>query len=279
MNDYKLGTPYSGRFFAPASDSHRTNAAASEWAARKDSDLRGFWPTSAVLVGAEIGPHDVQGHQLTHWWKLFASLQLLGTAQILKSIVTNPNASWQVKECVLDAFQQYIRNQNLFCFYDRDYDKLVPAFSSSNFQPKSHVCENGVFSPLGRGNWRSCWEGVIEGHEWAEKPWEAVSMDELAKVQADFAQKLNGKSVKVICHDMVLPAGALVCGSATEFDSIATHSCDLVNTDPPQASKLASKLAALLTSHLACQHVSQLTCPQASGPRYQGGKAWEPSSR
>jgi ssDNA-binding Zn-finger/Zn-ribbon topoisomerase 1/SAM-dependent methyltransferase len=228
-----LGFPYSGRFFAPASDTRRTSAAASEWTARKDNDLRGFWPTSAVLVGEEIGPHDVQGHQLTHWWRLFAPLQLLSIAQILKSIVTNPNASWQARECVLDAFQQYLRNQNLFCFYDRDYDKLVPAFSSSNFQPKSHVCENGVFSPLGRGNWRSCWEGVIEGHEWALNPWEAASTDELTKADQNLAKKLDGKSMKVACHDSVLAAGALVCGSATELESIATDSCDLVVTDPP----------------------------------------------
>jgi hypothetical protein len=228
-----IGAPYSGRFFASASDPRRTNAAASEWNARKDSDLQDFWPTSAVLVGEEIGPHDVQGHQLTHWWKLFGPLQLLSLAQILKSIVSNPRASWQAKECVLDAFQQYIRNQNLFCFYDRDYDKLVPAFSSSNFQPKSHVCENGVFSPLGRGNWRSCWEGVIEGHEWAATPWEAVSAEELAKAQPDLADQLDGKSVKVSCNDKVLPAGILICGSATELESIPANSCDLVITDPP----------------------------------------------
>ena len=122
-----IGAPYSGRFFAPACDPRRTNAAAPERSVRKDGDIRGYWPTSAVLVGAEICPHDVQGHQLTHWWKLFGPLQRLSIAQILKSIVSNPGASWQAKECVLDAFQQYIRNQNLFCFYDRDYDKLVSA--------------------------------------------------------------------------------------------------------------------------------------------------------
>jgi len=54
-----------------------------------------------------------------------------------------------VKEFVLGGFQQYLRNLNLFCMYDRDYDKLVPALSNNNFHPKATMVDNAVFAPLG----------------------------------------------------------------------------------------------------------------------------------
>jgi hypothetical protein len=64
-------SPKSGdKFFGtPTLDS--LNAAARDWESMKDAELNGFWPINEILPGDEIGPHDVSGHHLAHWWKLF----------------------------------------------------------------------------------------------------------------------------------------------------------------------------------------------------------------
>ena len=43
---------------------------------------------------------------------------------------------------------------------------IEPHFSSNDYVAKQSVVENCVFATLGRGNWYSCVEGVIEGIEW-----------------------------------------------------------------------------------------------------------------
>src|SRR3546814_1675788 len=39
-----IGAPYGGRFFAPVDESSQLNAAAVEWAARREDDLSDYWP-------------------------------------------------------------------------------------------------------------------------------------------------------------------------------------------------------------------------------------------
>lgn len=228
------GKPYSGRFFAAYGTAHarQYDTAFAEWEARKDSDLREYWPRSAIPIGAEIGPHDVEGHHFTHWWTMFNPRQMLVHTQLLKAIVTLGNYSWKIREYVLGAFQQYLRNQNMFCFWDRGYDKLVPHMSSSNFHPKANVVENCVFGSLGRGNWSSCIEGVVEGDEWAHNPWELVSLDHIARKSPDLSGQFSGKSEKTYPNDPVA-GGTVYQGSSTELSQVPDGSLDLVITDPP----------------------------------------------
>lgn len=233
----EAGKPYSGRFFAAYDAAHarKYDAAFAEWEARKDADLKDYWPRSAVPYGfmTGIANGDIrQGHGFTHWWAMFNPRQLLVHAQLLKAIVNIGSYDWQVREFVLGAFQQYLRNQNLFCFWDSGYDKLVPHMSNNNYHPKSNVVENCVFSVLGRGNWASCVEGVNEGREWATQPWEAVSIESLKRRDPALAAQLTGKSEKVMSGD---PVGE-VCvyqGSSTDLTHAPSSSLDLVITDPP----------------------------------------------
>jgi putative DNA methylase len=108
--------------------------------------------------------HHLQGgvpnHGFTHWWTMFNPRQLLVHTQLLKAIVSVGSYDWQVREFVLGAFQQYLRNQSLFTLWNVQGDKLEPHFANNNFHPKSTVVENCVFASLGRGNWASC----VRGH-------------------------------------------------------------------------------------------------------------------
>lgn len=230
------GMPYSGRFFAAYDLAHarQYDAAIAEWETRKDADLKDYWPRSALPYG--FMTHKLNGgipnHGFTHWWTMFNPRQLLVHAQLLKAIVEVGNYNWTVREFVLGAYQQYLRNQNMFCFWDSGYDKLVPHMSNNNFHPKSNVVENSVFPLLGRGNWASCSDVLTEGRKWAELPWDAVSLETLKRQNAGLAAQLTGKSEKVYPGDPIGEVGVFQ-GSSTDLTHIETSSLDLVITDPP----------------------------------------------
>ena len=192
---------------------------------RSASDLANYWPREKL-------PYAWMTHHLnggipnwgyTHWWIMFNSRQLLVHAQLLRAITEAPSERWplDVREQALGAFQQYLRNQNMFCFWDREYDKLVPHLSNSNYHPKSLVIENSVYPSLGRGNWTSTGETVLDGLTWCQSPWET------------FLSHGAGKTSKVVTGDRIrLNHSMALCGSATELP-LESESIDLVVTDPP----------------------------------------------
>jgi hypothetical protein len=230
------GKPYSGRFFAAYSTVHAVqyDTAFAEWEARKEGDLKEYWPRSELPYG--FMTHHLQGgvpnHGFTHWWTMFNPRQLLVHAQLLKAIVEVGSYDWKVREYVLGGFQQYLRNQSLFGFWNPQRDTPEPMFSNNNYHPKSTVVENCVFPVLGRGNWASSSEGILEGRDWAIKPWEAVSIEALKRRDPDLAAQLTGKSEKVLPGDPVLGA-EVNQGSSTDLKELASGSLDLVITDPP----------------------------------------------
>jgi hypothetical protein len=218
------GHPYGGRFFkAPdEADIERMIAAEREWESRKDADLDGHWPREEM-------PFTYMTHQAnfalpeqgyTHWYKMFNPRQLVVHAALLKAVVTG-TASEPVKYQALGAVQQYLRNQNIFCIWNWQRDTPEPFFSNSNYAPKNLTVENGFCAQLGRGNWTSCVEGIIEGMEWAARPWEVAPPD----VRAETALS------RLDMVDSVLQGADLHCGSSSEMHF--TEPFDLVITDPP----------------------------------------------
>lgn len=232
----EAGKPYSGRFFAAYDTAHarQYDAALAEWDARKNADLKDYWPRSEVPDSLRATVKDVfkTAHWQTHWWMMFHPRQLLVHAQLLKAIVTVGSHHWTVREFVLGAFQQYLRNQSLFCFWNTQADKLEPLFSGNNYRPISLPVENCVFASLGRGNWASSVEGICEGRDWAVRPWEIVSGEGLRRQEPALASEFGGKSEKVYPGDAMQEA-EVFCGSSTDLANIASNSLDLVITDPP----------------------------------------------
>lgn len=230
------GVAYGGRYFLPADDPRATIAAQREWEARKDTDLAAYWPRSELPYGfmTHLLNGGIPNHGFTHWWTMFNPRQLLVNALLLKAIneVGGAKHRWEAREYVLAAFQQYLRNQNMFCFWDIGYDKLVPHMSNNNYHPKSNTVENCVFPRLGRGNWETCSSSLLETLEWSASPWELVSNERLASEVPAISEDLSGKSSKASPSDPVVPVNALSCGSATEL-ALANGSFDLVITDPP----------------------------------------------
>jgi adenine-specific DNA methylase len=230
------GQPYNGRFFAPLAHNGAFDIANAEWEQRRSLDLVSFWPTSELPYGfmTHMNNGGIPNHGYTHWWKMFGPRQLLVHSLLLKAICEQGAHSPGVREYVLGGFQQYLRNQNMFCIWDVDYDKLVPMLSNANFHPKACVVENSVFPTLGRGNWLSCVEAFPETSVWSKEPWELVDRRMVAGVIAAFGgASSNGKSEKVKCEDAVQNATLLECRSATDLSRVPAASIDLVVTDPP----------------------------------------------
>ena len=230
------GKPYSGRFFAAYGTPHarQYDTAFAEWEARKDDDLKDYWPRSELPYG--FMTHHLQGgvpnHGFTHWWTMFNPRQLLVHAQLLKAIVEVGDYNWKVREYVLGAFQNFLRNQNSLAFWHMKLDKLAPAMSNSNFHPKNNVVEVGVFPPMGYGPWSSTYEVLFKGGEWAQTPWEAVSAEYLNRHAPSIAGEVTGKSEKVYPGDPLLGATTYQ-GSSTDLAQLESGSLDLVITDPP----------------------------------------------
>jgi SAM-dependent methyltransferase len=209
---------FGGRFFMPVDHSAPFDVALSEWEVRKDSDLKDYWPKSKFVFGQETLRLKARGY--SHWWKMFNARQLLVHASILKSIDLSKSNKGIVFS-VLGAFQQYLRNQNMFCFWNIQR-ALEPMFSNNNYHPKTTPVENSVFSKKGRGDFKSSSAKIIESNEWLTTPWEIAVIDDL------------GHSHKVDLGDEVLCENVDInCCSSSELASEGDASYDLVITDPP----------------------------------------------
>lgn len=227
---------YGGRFFMPVNDSTPFDASIREWEARKDADLNGFWPQEALykyVHGNDSKLYIQPNHGFTHWWKMFNSRQLVVHACLLKAIRDVGHYSDNVRFFVLGGFQQYLRNQNMFCFWDVGYDKLVPHMSNNNYHPKSNLIENCVFPNLGRGNWQSCMDALLTTVAWITTPWELVRNERLSAINSELEPHLKGKSEKVFPGDPILNSADLKCESSTELTTVGDASYDMVITDPP----------------------------------------------
>ncbi len=228
---------YGGRFFMPVDDSSVFDAALGEWEARKDADLKDYWPRSEVPYGfmTAMNNGDIrEGHGFTHWWKMFNQRQLIVHACLLKGIRNvGRHHTHDVRLFVLGGFQQYLRNQVMFTIWNISADKLEPMFANNNYHPKATVVENGVFPRYGRGNWASQTEILPACVGWTYAPWELVSNERLSEYAPQLNGALKGKSEKVFPGDSVLDSAALACATSTELTSEGDASYDLVITDPP----------------------------------------------
>jgi adenine-specific DNA methylase len=230
------GSGYSGRFFSALDStlSRQYAAAAKEWETRRNTDLADYWPQSAIPEGLTTTVKDVlpNGHGFDTWSSMFNSRQLLSHALLLRAILTSGEYSNECRAFVLAAFQQYIRNNNLFTIWNIQADQLEPFFSNNNYNPKNTTVENNLFADFGRGNWKACLEGLYETLAWKENPWETVSIENIRRRSSSLAENFSSKSTKVFPGDPVGEANVR-CRSATDLSDIPSATIDLVITDPP----------------------------------------------
>lgn len=227
------GRPYGGRFFA-APTMPAILASFEEWDARKNADLATWWPTSEIPFGHMTHQRQpLPQHGYLRWSDMFNPRQLLTLSQMLKTIVQVGDHDWATREYVLGVFQQYLRNQNMFCFWHRSHDHFAPHLSNNNFHPKTTVVELGGTIGIGYGPWRTTATAVFDSIDWVADPWETVSKDYISAQDPELGKLISGKSEKVRPNDPLLETADLHCGSSTDLNFIESASIDLVITDPP----------------------------------------------
>ena len=228
---------YGGRYFKALNkyDIQRLIAAETEWASSAEAGLADYWPrisTNPYPNGVTDNDSRVQNMDrwnYNFWWKMFTPRQLLVHTQLLKAITEVPEDAWplDVREQALGAFQQYLRNQNMFAFYHVKRDCLAPALSNSNYHPKNAVVEVSAYSD-GYGPWKSTSAGIIGGLDWAMNPWEPVIAEDDSQAK-NFRAQLN---------DPVIPGNVPYCGSSTDLAMLGSEQFDLIITDPPFGNNL-----------------------------------------
>ena len=228
---------YGGRFFrSPDSDSlHNLKSAYREWHERKDTDLADYWPKTKLAFGLKTTKQSIAEHGFPTYADMFNARQLLVLSTFVKEITLSRELGYSPKtvDLLIGVFQSYSRNQNMFCFWNPQGDKLEPLFSNNNYHPKYVSIENNVFAKLGRGNWTSCAANSIKGLVWARNPWEIVVNSSLGELNPDLLKVVSGAGTKTLIHDPVQPPEKITCGSSTDLFHMETGSLDLVITDPP----------------------------------------------
>ena len=223
---------YGGRFFAENRQPLAELAALREWNERYEGDLREWWPRTVLPEGFKTSYQKIAEHGYPRFVDMFNARQLLVLTQLLRSIMLS-EYSFDVREFVLGGFQQYVRNQNMFCFWDISRDCMAPMMSNNNYHPKPLVTENCVFPDLGRGNWSTCASTLLEVIDWQRAPWEVLPLTELQQNRSDLASQFKSKGIRVALPDQVEPSATITCSSSTELPSFAASSMDAVITDPP----------------------------------------------
>lgn len=215
---------FSGRFFdIPNKD--QIIQLIKDFDSRKD--IKEFIPEENLFYGHQTHQRtNLPAHGYKKWKDMFNPRQLYTHALLLKAITNAPKEfDNEVKSHVLGAFQQYLRYNCMFSFYQSDRDLIIPHFSNNDFHPKATPCENSPFSFVGAGTFQNCLEKIKDGMAFLENPYEVM-------VQEKNGVKLTKKipSKDKISNDQI----TLYCGSSTDLkDKIVTSSIDLVITDPP----------------------------------------------
>ncbi|MBU4312939.1 MAG: DUF1156 domain-containing protein [Candidatus Omnitrophica bacterium] len=168
-------TKNNGKFFkkVDSADIERYQRALKCWEKEKDNLP---YPKQEVPRG-EKTKSGLIAHHFIHWHQMFNPRQLLCLSILLKAIDEEPD--WTLKEMLLSAFYQALRNQNMFCFYNPARSELEPLFSRHDFAPVNTHTENNVWGNIyGRGTFNSVIDKIIKGKEFALHPYDSGQDDD-----------------------------------------------------------------------------------------------------
>ncbi|WP_435101155.1 DUF1156 domain-containing protein [Halarchaeum sp. P4] len=210
---------YKGYKQASPADKKLFEEAKRDWEAR--TDLHKYVPDEkipkgSITVSSAINGNDVFEHGYEDWTDMFNERQLLSLAKILKSI---SRLSREVGDYLLLALTDALRTNTMMVSYDTAYNKIGDFFRTNSFNPPTYPVENNVWgTEFGRGTFKSSWDMVVKGVEYANAPTDRyVENGDTAETE-EFAQPI-GQNSEIHQGDM------------RTID--AEDEYDLVLTDPP----------------------------------------------
>ncbi len=220
-----------GRFFEgiKTKDIARHQQASQIWDKQKESLL---YPCQEIPYGYQtVVGNDLPGHGFLFWHDLFNQRQLLCLSTLITAI--QAEADQTLREMLLSAFFQALRNNCLLCFYNPKADKLEPALSRKDFAPPKAPLENSVWgTKFGRGTFASVIDKIVEGKAFCTKPCDRRF------VRADKDGQAILENVQSMERISAAPENlSIYSQSSTMLSSIdiSLDHVDFVVTDPPYA--------------------------------------------
>jgi 16S rRNA G966 N2-methylase RsmD len=224
-------TKTKGRFFRRITpeDLVRYQEACERWE-RERASLP--YPQQEIPHGYQtVVGNDLPGHGFSRWHDLFNPRQLLCLSTLLKAVDEEPDLV--LREMLLSAFFQALRNNCLLCFYNLQGDKLEPLFSRKDFAPPKAPLENSVWgTKFGRGTFASVIDRVIDGKAFCNAPSDRRFTGVNDKGEAQLEDVPRRERIAGTADTVKLYAQ-----SATTLDALdlGVDRVDLVITDPPYA--------------------------------------------
>jgi adenine-specific DNA methylase len=185
------------------------------------------YPKSEIPEG--FNTNQMIKHNYHYWHQMFNPRQLLCLSTLLKAIGEEENQV--LKEMLLSAYFQALRNNCMFCFYNPDRAELEPLFSRKDYAPPATVCENNVFGKeYGRGSFSSVIEKIVKGKEFCWRPFDRryIGMNKNKPILKDVYPN------EVICTKEEIDE-VLCMDSKTISQEKISSNFDLIITDPPYA--------------------------------------------
>ena len=211
---------YKGYKAASEADLELFSEAEEEW--NSHTELHEYVPSEELPPGhmtSERNP--VFDHGVSEWTDMFNDRQLLTLAKLLKSIdeIDQSGFSKDAKEYLLLTFSDILRTNTMMTGYTPVNNVINQIFKTNSFDvPQEPVEGNPWGGKFGYATFKSSWDAVIRGVEWAKAPTERYVENGETKESPPF-QKPVGENSEVRNGDVRL------LEEENEYDAVIT--------DPP----------------------------------------------
>ncbi len=220
-----LLTKNNGKFFKriTPSDLARYQKACEMWEKERENLA---YPKQKIPEG--FNTNQMIKHHYNYWHQMFNPRQLLCLSTLVEAI--NEEQNQALKEMLISAFFQTLRNQCTFCFYNLCADKLEPLFSRKDYAPPNFPLENSVWgTKYGRGTFVSVIDKIVVGKEFCWKPFDRQVV-EIKKDGVILKDIPSGEVIKGNNDNILLEAK-----NSANLDRMVDSQVHFVITDPPYA--------------------------------------------
>jgi len=214
-----------GKFFKriTPSDLVRYQKACEIWEKEKEK-----LPYPKQKIPEGFNTNQMRNYHYHYWHQMFNPRQLLCLSTLLAAI--DEESDQVLKGMLLSAFFQTLRNQCMFCFYNRNRVELEPLFSRKDYAPVNWPLENSLWgTKYGRGTFNSIIDKIIAGKEFCWDPFDRRVV-EIKKNSVILEDIPSPEVIKGGDNNVLLEAK-----NSSNLDRIVDGQVDFVITDPPYA--------------------------------------------
>jgi adenine-specific DNA methylase len=208
-----------------------------EWESQED--LLEYIPSEeiergAITASSSVSGNDVFEHGYTHWKDMFNERQLLTHSTLLRAIdeIEDQNP----REFLLLAFSDSLRRNTMMINYSQVGNQVDHVFKQNSFNPPQRPCESNMWGvKYGTGTFKSTWDKVVRGVEWANAPTERYIEYPDTEEYPDIPTSTDLDSPETVeTEQFSYPSGqntSVSIGDIRDIDE--ENEYDAIITDPP----------------------------------------------